>query len=154
MRTLFTSLCISAAMLFVIPAIAQDGKTSKYDDEKYIPVDIEDAVQFLDYQWADSLKTYVADSLDYTQFIGMTHFSTGLYMRNNWGLWNGDSELFRYFTSHKIYQPDDMSGVILDAFFRYLKQEDMNIEELLTEYKSKAGSVRVRKARLKKAKSQ
>lgn len=117
---------------------------STANDSIYIPVDIEDACRYLDSQWSDSLKTYVRDSLDERSFIGMTHFSTGMYIRNNWGLWKGGTQLAQFFLSQEIYHPDDMSGVILTAFYRYLKHEDLAIDSILEQYK-RPSSIKIKK---------
>ncbi len=53
------------------------------------------------------------------------HFSAGLWMRNNWGLWQG-SQLRDWFYDKGIYHPDDMSGIILDSYWRYLNNRPYN----------------------------
>jgi hypothetical protein len=45
------------------------------------------------------------------------HFSLGLWMRNNWGLWKGNSGLSKFFNSVGVNNPDDMSGIILETFW-------------------------------------
>jgi hypothetical protein len=47
------------------------------------------------------------------------HFSVGMRIRNDWGLW-GSSRLQKYFSNKRIKHPDDMSGVILDFYHDWL----------------------------------
>lgn len=44
----------------------------------------------------------------------------GMWMRNNWRLWAG-SRLQKYFLVRGIRHPDDMSGVILEYYYDWLK---------------------------------
>lgn len=63
------------------------------------------------------------------------HFGLGMWIRNNWGLW-GESRLVFYFNSICIYHPDDMSTIILDAFWCRLHSEPFNLEEHIQESKN------------------
>lgn len=47
------------------------------------------------------------------------HHGLGTWLRNNWGLWKG-SRLSTWFNEKGIRHPDDMSGIILDSFWRHL----------------------------------
>lgn len=60
------------------------------------------------------------------------HFSTGLWIRNNWGLWTG-SRLARYFNSMGIKRAEEMSIVILTSFHRYLNQREIDLEGQIRE---------------------
>jgi hypothetical protein len=62
------------------------------------------------------------------------HFGFGLWMRNNWQLWGG-SRLSKYFNSLEIYHPDDMSGIILVSYHRYLNNKDIQLDEQIKYYK-------------------
>ena len=61
------------------------------------------------------------------------HMGLGLWMRNNWGLWGG-SRLSKYFNGIGIFHPDDMSGIILDSFWRHLNERPIKLEEQLAYY--------------------
>ncbi len=54
--------------------------------------------------------------------------STGLWIRNNWGLWSG-SRLAKYFNAMGIKHPDDMSSIILSSFHHYLNGLEINLAE-------------------------
>ena len=51
------------------------------------------------------------------------HFSLGLWMRNNWGLWGG-SRLQTYLSHRGLYHPDNMSGEVLRFYNDYLWGRD------------------------------
>lgn len=36
----------------------------------------------------------------------------GRWIRNNWGLWSYDSELYRWFLDRGVMHPDDITGII------------------------------------------
>ena len=63
------------------------------------------------------------------------HFSLGMWIRNNWGLWEG-SELSKWFNSLGIYHPDDMSGIILQSYWRYKHNQPVKLEEQIQIYKN------------------
>ncbi len=55
------------------------------------------------------------------------HFGLGMWMRNNWGLWKG-SVLSKWFNGLGIFHPDDMSGIILTSYWRYLHHQPIELE--------------------------
>jgi len=63
----------------------------------------------------------------------MLHFSLGMTLRNDWGLWEG-SELSKYFNKFGIDHPDDMTATIFTTFWRYLNDKPLDIEGLATKY--------------------
>ena len=56
------------------------------------------------------------------------HHTTGRGIRNNWGLWSGDSALAKWFKSIGIFHPDDMSGIIMDSFQRFLHGKPIELD--------------------------
>lgn len=57
------------------------------------------------------------------------HYGIGMWVRNNWGLWSGEGELYDWFKKNEINHPDDMSNIIITSFYRYMKKEDIRLEE-------------------------
>lgn len=104
---------------------AQDNKSKEYlenikrdsIDGVYIPIDLKDCFNQIDFFWTDSVKTEVREKTEDDFTIG-AHFGIGLWMRNNWRLWTG-SRLSRYFNDLGIIHPDDMSTIILTSYHRY-----------------------------------
>lgn len=67
---------------------------------------------------------------------GLYHFGIGMWMRNNWGLWDKESDLHKWFASHGITHADDMSGIILTSFRRRLLGQPIGFEQQVENYKS------------------
>lgn len=62
------------------------------------------------------------------------HMGLGMWMRNNWGLWEG-GELQEYFKAMGIWHADDMSGIIIDSFHRHLCGSPIKLDEQAQYYK-------------------
>jgi hypothetical protein len=59
----------------------------------------------------------------------------GLWIRNNWGLWNG-SALAKYFKGMGINHPDDMSAIILSSYWAKLRNEDYDLGAAIKMFKN------------------
>lgn len=79
----------------------------------YIPKDLEDALNQLDELNTDDDRADIRSGT-----LGATdlHHGYGTSLRNNWELWD-KSRLAKWFNSIGIFHADDMSGIILDAWF-------------------------------------
>lgn len=58
------------------------------------------------------------------------HHSIGMYVRNNYGLWKG-GPLQEYFLAKGLRHPDDMSGVLLEAYGVYLRGAPVDLDSLI-----------------------
>lgn len=98
----------------------------------YIPTDLEDCFRQIDGFWADSIKMQIAS---YTEeaFGSNAHLGFGMWMRNDWQFWRG-SRLSSYFNELGIYHPDDMSGIILTSYHRYLSGKEIKLQEQVAAY--------------------
>lgn len=56
-----------------------------------------------------------------SDLIGKYHFGLGLYIRNAFGIWRGNKDLWEDLTHGKPTHPDDLSGIIIEALW-----EDLN----------------------------
>ncbi len=96
----------------------------------YIPMDLEDAMDELDRtinpKDKERIRTSKEDSVMY-------HHGFGTGLRNGWGLWGG-SRLARWFDERGIFHPDDMSGIILDAWFNRLRGKPFDFDEKVRGY--------------------
>ncbi|MEZ4687504.1 MAG: DUF6794 domain-containing protein [Bacteroidia bacterium] len=96
------------------------------------PHNLEQCFAQLDEMLADSTKDKImAGSED--DFVVNSHFGLGRWMRNNWGLW-GNSKLRKFFKKMGLFHPDDMSSIILRSYYRYLKDEEIRLEEQVKFY--------------------
>lgn len=98
----------------------------------YIPSDLEDCFKQIDSFWSDSIQNEVKQWSE-DKFTGRAHMGFGMWMRNNWQLWGG-SRLSAYFNNMGIYHPDDMSGIILASYHRYLRGEPIELEAQIKMY--------------------
>lgn len=87
----------------------------------YIPKDIEDCCVQLDKIISEEDKEYIKGLPKKKDTIDL-HFSLGMWIRNNWGLWGG-SRLQIYFLKKDINHPDDMSSKILEAYYDWLNKK-------------------------------
>jgi hypothetical protein len=99
----------------------------------YIPKDLNDAIHTLNKIYPDSIKVKITKLSERDYVSGNYRFGIGLWLRNNWQLWGG-SRLSKFFDDNKIYHPESMSSVILESYFRYLKNEDLRFEEQVNNY--------------------
>jgi len=98
----------------------------------YIPENLEDCFVQINSFWDDSTKVKVKNWTE-KDFLGNAHFGFGRWMRNNWQLWGG-SRLSKYFNELGIYHPDDMSGIVLTSYHRYLTNQEIKLEEQVKYY--------------------
>lgn len=98
----------------------------------YIPKNLEDCFTEINKSIPDSIKVKITNWEE--SEMSRLHFGQGKWMRNNWGLWEG-SRLSRYFNNMGIYHPDDMSGIILTSYHRYLNGKDIKLDEQVKYYK-------------------
>ncbi len=93
-------------------------KTRKITVET-IPTTPEEAIQVLDLYLSEEDKIWLATE---ENSAIKAHHTLGRWMRNHWGLWADEpNKLKTYFINKGVSHPDDMSGEILDAYVKYLK---------------------------------
>jgi hypothetical protein len=86
----------------------------KEDEEEYIPSNFEEAVDYL-----VSLHVPCDDP--------RWHFSGGMALRNDWGLWGNKTPIAKWFTKHELYHGDDRSGLLSDAVQAKLNGEEFDV---------------------------
>lgn len=62
------------------------------------------------------------------------HNNLGRFLRNNWKLWHV-GPLKDYFNNIGIYHADDMSGIIIESFWRHLRKEPLDLDKQIIFYK-------------------
>lgn len=64
------------------------------------------------------------------------HHSLGRYLRSNWKLWQEESPLHQWFkTTYGLFHADDMSSLIIESFWHYLRSEPLDIDAQVQKYK-------------------
>ena len=91
----------------------------------YIPKNLKESHLVLDTMLSDSSKILIANGEE-------SHFGLGMYLRNNWGLWNG-GRLKCYFEHQGIKHPDHMSGMIIHTYSMKLNNNKINEDSIYTE---------------------
>lgn len=97
-----------------------------------IPINLDDCFSELDK--ISNIDSFFGENE--VDFVTSAHFSLGRWIRNEWGLWDdkSNSHLRQYFIDKKIIHADDMSGIILTSYYRYLKNIDLNLDEQIDFY--------------------
>lgn len=72
----------------------------------------------LDERFINDIKTK-----DIGDFAIQFHHGFGTQIRNDYGLWAGDTDLYRYFIALGIKHPDDMSHKVFKELYKYGRQE-------------------------------
>lgn len=62
------------------------------------------------------------------------HHSLGQWLRNEHGLWEESGELYEYLKSLGLWHADDMSGVVLSSYWRYLHGKPLGLNEQVQHY--------------------
>jgi hypothetical protein len=96
-------------------------------DHVYIPSDMQDCFKQLDKLLSSADKQSFASTSENS--LDKYHMGLGLWIRNNWGLWKG-SRLSNHFNKLGVFHPDDMSGIIIRFYHRYLNGHEFKLDEL------------------------
>jgi hypothetical protein len=134
MRTLLLILTFALSSFFNASGQTAVKKTATGSDRIYIPKDLEECFIQIDKLLPDSIRQSILTMTE-DQFSAKMHMSLGMWMRNNWGLWKG-SRLSKYFHEKGIYHPDDMSGIILDSYYRKLTGKEIELNEQIKHYQN------------------
>ncbi len=120
-----------AAAFFSPPVLEQAERLSHalrpppLREARPVPRTLEESFVFLEKGLsAEDLET-LRSTPEYD--LGRFHFGVGIWMRNNWGLLE-ESPLARTFEQMGVYEPDDMSEMILRSFWQRLNGLPLTIE--------------------------
>ena len=97
-----------------------------------VPENIVDALTMLDGMIDEDIKRKIKGGEIAPSDL---HFSLGMRLRNIWGLWSG-SRLAGYFNKIGIEDPDAMSAIILETYYRKLSGRPLEIEEQVARHKA------------------
>jgi hypothetical protein len=101
-------------------------------NEDKVPITLDEAILFL----RESFSKTDIKEIKRPGFDGQgLHFTLGMYLRNNWSLWEKDTKLVQWFKkTYNIDHADDISGIILDSCFRDIRKEPRKDKELAKRY--------------------
>ncbi len=99
----------------------------------YVPKDLDDAFVEL----KKMLSPLLVEDMKHRPQADMIlhHHGLGTRIRNNWVLWAG-SRLSEHFSAQGITHPEDMSGIILDSFWRHLNGRPLDLEGQVACYRA------------------
>lgn len=104
------------------------------------PNNLQEAIEKLDILIQNNIKCKEdQDFLDEilkteNKFVANIHMNLGMYIRNNWGLWKKEGDLYNMFVKMGLEHPDDMSGLILTSYYRQQKNLPIKITEEIKKY--------------------
>lgn len=99
----------------------------------YIPKDIYDCFVYIDSMFEDSTRQTISKWNE--NEMGRLHRGFGMWMRNNWQLWGG-SRLSKYFNELGIDHAEDMSGIILSSYHRWINNKEIQLSEQILFYQT------------------
>ena len=81
-----------------------------------VPVDLEDALKTI----KEGLDVNDIAEMKRPKFVpSQLHFTVGMFLRNEWSLWDKDTILVQWFKrTYGVDHADDISGIILDCLYR------------------------------------
>lgn len=97
-----------------------------------IPKTLDEAVDILYNEFKEETQFY-SEIKEGKKDIGIFHHTTGMWIRNNWGLWKG-SELRDFFFNLGVFHADDMSGIIFAKVQAKIRGEEYDLEKEIKRY--------------------
>jgi len=97
------------------------------------PKNLEDAFEALKELFGGHLERFEKDS---EADVCKHHHTVGQWIRNNWGLWKQEGGLYEELAALGLHHADDMSGLILDSFWRHLHDKPLEIDAQVSHYKA------------------
>ena len=99
-----------------------------------VPKNLDEAIEIIIKDNCENDDFFKVLKMSEDQAIGTLHFTTGMNLRNTWGLWSEESPLYKYFKNLGIFHADDMSGIILTSVHRKMNNKPIKLEEQIKYY--------------------
>ncbi len=101
---------------------------------KRVPKNLDESFPILASELGANLEKF--KNLKEERLTGETHFTLGQWIRNEWGLWDEEGELHKWFLKELgIFHADDMSGIIITSFHRKLNGKPVDLKKQVKFYK-------------------
>jgi len=92
---------------------------------------LEDCVAFLINRFSAEDLLVIQNNMDMKSIS--LHSGLGRWLRNRWGLWDATLPLSKYFKEQGLLHPDDMSDLIISAFFAKVRNQEFSIQGYIEE---------------------
>jgi hypothetical protein len=99
-----------------------------------IPTKLSECFQRLDGIFSDAPDGDWFKEASEEEAISQSHHGLGTWIRDNWGLWDVNEQLHKYFKKLGLQHPDDMSGVILTSYHRHLNNKELELDGQIKYY--------------------
>jgi len=97
-----------------------------------VPRTLMEAVKFI----TDGLSPQDRRAIIAAKSPSFAHTTVGRFIRNSWSLWDHDCILTLHFRNiHKIWHPDDMSGLILHGVYCHVRNVDPDYNKEVKRYR-------------------
>ena len=128
MRRVFYAATVGGVLLLLYScATSREPPLQRMDPcSSEIPKDLSDAVRQLECQIPPEQQADIKRLCE-KEFVAAVHMGLGMAIRNEWGLWKG-SRLAEYFREMGVRHPDDMSGIVMSAFWHKIKGVDFDLD--------------------------
>lgn len=133
-RRIILRICVAVLLLIAFAAFIWFSPSSPYRFGNYIPASLDDAHAYLLKRLPPEELQRIREMKSEKEMIDY-HMGLGMGLRNSWALWAG-SRLSRHFNQLGIHHPDDMSGIILDTFWRRLHNQPLRLDERIAFYQA------------------
>ena len=84
-----------------------------------VPSNLKEAIVKLDNDLSEEDKQFLLENGALS-----VHHTLGRWIRNNWGLWDEQSELKLNMVKLGNIHPDDMSNFIIEEYIKHLKEQN------------------------------
>lgn len=108
-----------------------------------LPINLKECVKQIDVIIDSTTKENIK-SMNESDFGYYYSAELRIWIENNWGLWR-DSTLSQYFRKMGIYHSDDMSGIILTSYYRFLIGEKIKLKKQVKHYQEYWETIRKEK---------
>jgi len=111
------------------------GMSCKRVEKTQPPKDLNAVMTYFDNHW-NWFEKMRFKRMTESKATASTHRTTGLWIRNNWIRGNRNPALVKYFHSLGVYNPDDISSIIMLSYHRRLNHRPLGIENQIKEYQA------------------
>jgi hypothetical protein len=113
---------------FLVMIVGFHCRESAKANSQTAPKDLNEAIKYFENKWSESEKNEYKKKAE-TNAVTELHFSTGLWIRNNWIRGVRDKSLLDFFIKLGIRSPDDMSSIILTSLHRKLDHKPIDLQQ-------------------------